>query len=59
MLFAIEHGAYWDVGLAAGIIYNAWIIRTRSLADAILAHTVTNGLLAVYVIVLGQWQYWP
>lgn len=59
VLFAIEHGAYWDVGLAAGIIYNAWIVRTRSLADAILAHAVTNGLLAVYVIVLGQWQYWP
>lgn len=59
ILFAVEHGAYWDVGLLAGIAYNAWLVRTRSLADTILAHAVTNGLLAVYVIVLGKWVYWP
>lgn len=59
VLFAVEHGVYWDVGLLAGIAYNLWIIRVRSLADAILAHAVTNGLLAVYVVSLGQWQYWP
>src|SRR5688572_13034520 len=29
VLFAVEHGAYWDVGLAAGIAYNAWMWRTR------------------------------
>ena len=44
--------------LAAGIVYNWWIIRTRNLWDCILAHAVTNGVLAVYVIVAGQWQYW-
>jgi CAAX prenyl protease-like protein len=59
VLFASEHGAYWDVGLAAGIIYNWWMIRTRSLADCILAHAVTNGCLAAYVLAAGQWQYWP
>lgn len=57
-LFASEHGAYWDVGLAAGIIYNWWMIRTRSLADCILAHAVTNGCLAAYVLLTGRWQYW-
>jgi uncharacterized protein len=58
VLFASEHGAYWEVGLAAGIIYNWWLIRTRSLADCILAHAVTNALLAAYVLAAGQWQYW-
>ena len=58
LLFASEHGAYWDVGLAAGIIYNGWMIRSRSLADCILAHGVTNALLAAYVLLSGQWQYW-
>ena len=58
LLFASEHGAYWEVGLLAGIIYNWWIIRTKNLADCILAHAVTNGTLAAYVLSSGQWQYW-
>lgn len=58
ILFASEHGSYWEVGLAAGVIYNWWLIRTRNLADCMLAHAVTNGLLAVYVLVGGHWQYW-
>lgn len=58
LLFASEHGAFWDVGLAAGIAYNYWMIRTRSLADCILAHAVTNGVLAAYVLLAGKWQYW-
>ena len=58
LLFASEHGPYWEVGLIAGIIYNWWIIRTRNLADCILAHGVTNAVLSAYVIYTGQWQYW-
>lgn len=58
ILFASEHGPYWEVGLLAGIAYNWWLIRTRNLADCILAHAVTNGLLAAYVVATGQWQYW-
>jgi CAAX prenyl protease-like protein len=57
-LFATEHGPYWDVGLFAGIIYGWWMIRTRSLGDCILAHGITNALLAAHVIAAGQWQYW-
>jgi CAAX prenyl protease-like protein len=58
ILFASEHGSYWDVGLAAGVVYNWWMVRTRSLADCIIAHGVTNSLLAIYVIATGAWQYW-
>jgi hypothetical protein len=58
VLFASEHGPYWEVGLAAGIAYNWWLVHTRNLADCMLAHAVTNGLLAVYVLTMGQWQYW-
>jgi uncharacterized protein len=58
LLFASEHGPYWEVGLIAGAIYNWWMVRTRSLADCILAHAVTNGLLAVWVLATGEWQYW-
>ena len=58
VLFASEHGSYWDVGLLAGIIYNWWMVRTRSLGDLILAHAVTNGILGAYVIAFGKWEYW-
>ena len=58
LLFASEHGPYWDVGLITGIIYNYWMIRTRSVADCILMHAVTNAMLSAYVLQTGQWQYW-
>jgi len=58
LLFASEHGPWWDVGLLAGIAYNWWMVRTKSLADCILAHAVTNALLCAWVIGRHQWQYW-
>jgi uncharacterized protein len=58
ILFASEHGAYWDVGLLTGIVYNLWITRSKSLADCIVMHAVTNAALSAYVITSGQYQYW-
>jgi uncharacterized protein len=58
ILFASEHGPYWEVGLIAGVIYNWWLVRTRSLADCMLAHAITNGVLAAWVLMTGEWQYW-
>jgi CAAX prenyl protease-like protein len=58
ILFASEHGAMWDVGLAAGLLYNWWMRRTRSLGDLILAHGVTNACLSAYVLMRGRWEYW-
>jgi hypothetical protein len=57
-LFASEHGPYWEVGLLAGIAYNWWLMRTRNLADCVLAHAVTNACLSAHVLITGQWQYW-
>ena len=58
ILFASEHGSYWEVGLIAGIIYNWWMVRSKSLGDLILAHAITNGCLSAYVIAAGKWEYW-
>ena len=58
VLFASEHGSYWDVGLATGILYNWWMIRTRSLGALILTHAVTNACLSLYVVAAGKWEYW-
>ena len=57
-LFAVEHGPYWDVGLATGILYNWWMVRTKSLGDLILAHGITNACLSLYVVAAGKWEYW-
>jgi CAAX prenyl protease-like protein len=58
LLFASEHGPYWDVGLITGVIYNWWMVRTRSLGDCILVHAVTNACLCGYVVATKHWEYW-
>jgi CAAX prenyl protease-like protein len=58
VMFAVEHGPFWDVGLACGILYNWWMVRTKSLGDLILAHSITNACLSVYVVAAGKWEYW-
>ena len=58
LLFAAEHGPFWEVGLLAGVIYNWWMRRTRSLGDLMLAHGATNLALSAYVIATRQWGFW-
>lgn len=58
ILFASEHGSWWEVGLVAGLLYNWWMQRTRSLGDCILAHAVTNACLSAWVVASGRWEYW-
>jgi CAAX prenyl protease-like protein len=58
ILFASEHGPYWEVGLIAGLLFNWWMVRTKSLGDCILAHAITNAALSFYVIKTGKWEYW-
>ncbi len=58
VLFAVEHGPYWEVGLMAGVAYNWWMVRTKSLGDCILAHGVTNAVLSAYTVFGWHWQYW-
>jgi uncharacterized protein len=57
-LFAMEHGPFWEVGLATGVIYNWWMRRSRSLGDLMLAHAVTNLALSLYVIATARWIFW-
>lgn len=58
VLFALEHGPFWEVGLITGVIYNWWMTRTKSLGDLIFVHGVTNLVLSLYVIATKQWQFW-
>jgi CAAX prenyl protease-like protein len=57
VLFGLEHN-YIYAGIMAGVFYNLLLYKTRSLAQCILSHAVTNLALALYVVVTGKWQFW-
>ena len=56
-LFAVEHGDRWHVGAAAGIIYGL-VARRCGLGAAIIAHSATNLVLGLYVVLFDRWTYW-
>jgi CAAX prenyl protease-like protein len=58
ILFGLEHGPLWHVGIEAGIVYNWWANRTKNLADCVLAHAITNAALSAYVLIANRWEYW-
>lgn len=55
--FAVEHGPEWPLGAIVGLIYGAWFIRTKSLGSVMLAHGVTNLLLALYCLRTNDWHF--
>jgi membrane protease YdiL (CAAX protease family) len=57
IFFASVHGTEWPQGLVVGVIYGAWFVRTKSLGSIMLAHGVTNLLLAFYCLATGQWHF--
>ncbi len=54
--FGVLHGR-WIAGILAGMIYATAQYRSGRLTDAIVAHAITNGLLAAYVLVFGVWTF--
>jgi CAAX prenyl protease-like protein len=56
-LFAVEHGPEWPLGVVVGLLYGAWFVRTKKLGDIMLAHGVTNLLLALYCLVADDWHF--
>lgn len=57
VLFGLEHH-YVIAGVMAGIAYNLLAVSTRSIAQCILSHGVTNLILGLYVLSTGKWQFW-
>lgn len=44
--------------LVAGFLYNFVAYRTKSLSSCVLAHALTNALLAGYILYTRQWGFW-
>ena len=57
ILFGLEHNRI-IVGIIAGIIYNLIIIRQKKLMGCIIAHSVTNLGLGIYVLITEKWMFW-
>lgn len=57
VLFGLEHD-YIAAGVMAGIAYNLLAVYTRSIAQCVLSHSVTNLVLGIYVLTSGKWQFW-
>lgn len=57
VLFGFEHDL-WLAGICAGVVYGWLYLRGGSLWMPVLSHAVTNGLLGLWVIQTGNWQFW-
>ncbi|MDP1658929.1 MAG: CAAX prenyl protease-related protein [Methylotenera sp.] len=56
-LFGLEH-QLWLAGLFAGLVYGMLYKVYKNLWVPICAHAVTNGILGLWVMITGNWQYW-
>ncbi len=57
LLFGALHQR-WLAGAAAGVVYALAQRRRGELADAVVAHGTTNGLLAAHALAVGDWCSW-
>jgi exosortase E/protease (VPEID-CTERM system) len=58
VVFGLMHGQHWVVGILAGLAY-AGALRWRGrMGDAVVAHAVSNLLLAAWVLGFGDWAQW-
>jgi exosortase E/protease (VPEID-CTERM system) len=57
LLFGALHGQ-WLAGTTAGMLYAWAMCRRGRIADAMVAHATTNALIAVDVLVCGNWHLW-
>jgi uncharacterized protein len=48
----------WVPGIMCGILYQALVVRSNRLGDAMTAHAITNFLLGLWVLWKGAWHFW-
>ncbi len=57
VLFGVEH-QLWLAGMIAGLAYNLLWCRTGRLWPCILAHSTTNLVLGIHVLLTDEWWWW-
>jgi len=56
-LFGLEHHE-WLAGLICGALYNWLYYKRKDVFACVVAHAVSNGALAAWVLARGQWKFW-
>ncbi|HMV53674.1 MAG TPA: exosortase E/protease, VPEID-CTERM system [Rhodocyclaceae bacterium] len=56
-LFGLMH-ANWLAGFVAGAGFAFALIRRNRMSDAIWAHAICNGMVAIAAIAFGRWDLW-
>ena len=54
----VHHTADWPAAFLGGLAYNFIAVRTGSLGACILAHSLTNLGLGIYIMATSQWGFW-
>jgi len=57
IMFGLEHHRV-VVGIIAGLLYGLLLVHQKKLNGVILAHSVTNLGLGIYVLLTGNWMFW-
>jgi exosortase E/protease (VPEID-CTERM system) len=56
--FGLLYGQHWLAGMVAGLAF-AVLLRVRGrIGDAVVAHAISNLLLAAWVLLRGDWALW-
>jgi len=58
LAFGLLHGQNWLLGIVAGLAFSVVLRRRGRIGDAVVAHAVSNLLLAVWVLSRGAWGLW-
>ncbi|UXH78540.1 CAAX prenyl protease-related protein [Roseateles amylovorans] len=56
-IFMLAH-TLWLAAIVAGLAYALLYLRTGKLWCAVIAHAVTNGVLGIWVVMSGRWEFW-
>lgn len=57
LLFGLEH-QLWLAGILAGLAYNYIYLRSGSVVQCILCHSITNTALGIHVLTTREWYFW-
>jgi CAAX prenyl protease-like protein len=57
VLFGLAH-QQWLAAVICGALYNGLLYWRKDLFACVIAHAVSNGLLAAYVLATADWKFW-
>lgn len=58
IVFATVHGNWWLTAIGWALMIGILLAVTRSIGACIIAHAVTNLLLAIWVLRTHSWDFW-